>query len=141
MTRPLVVFGDSCSAAASALRDALALRSEDYADGATVATRVPTIRSPEDSQLPLVLVALDNAVPHPSMANSADLLRVTVWHRDRDQAHDLAQLCAGLLHVHSGPVIRSTRPGTGPVPGLDPDSEVDIATFTVTANIRPTTLT
>lgn len=141
MSRPLVVFGDAASAAASAIRDALATRPESYADGVTVGTRVPDSRSPEDPHLPYVLVAVDGDLPHPSLANSAVTLRVTVWHEDRDQAHDLAQLVRGLLHVHSGPVIRSTRPGTGPLHALDPDSEVNLSTFTVTANIRPTTLT
>ncbi|WP_251054067.1 hypothetical protein [Streptomyces sp. ISL-66] len=63
---------------------------------------------------------------------------MTVWHKDADQAHDLAMLCQGLLLVHSGPVIRGVRPGTGPIAALDPDSEVDLSTFTVLANVRPT---
>jgi hypothetical protein len=145
VSRPLVVFGDAAAAGATALRDALTGRSEPYAADATVGTRVPDLRSPEDPRLPFILIAEDDADPHPARINAAVLLRITVWHRDRDQAHDLAQLAAGLLNIHSGPVIRSTRSGsgygTGPHHAIDSDSEVDLSTFTLTANIRPIQLT
>jgi hypothetical protein len=136
----LVVFGDVQAAAVAVLRAALAARAEDYAAGATVGTLVPGNRSPETPHLPYVLVAKDADLPHPSMANARVTLRGTVWHEDADQAHDLAMLCQGLLLVHSGPVIRGVRPGTGPLPARDPDSGVDLSTFTVLANVRPTVL-
>lgn len=136
-----VLFPDAAAAAVGVLRAALAARAEPCAAGATVGTRVPDARSPEDPRLPLVLVGLDGATPVPSRLNAEVLLRVSVWHIDEDQAHDLAQLCAALLHTAGGPVIRSTRPGTGPVPGIDPDSRVALATLTITANIAPTPLT
>lgn len=140
MSAPLVVFGDAQAAAATALRDALAGRPEPYADGVTVGTRVPDGRTPEDPRLPYVMARLDGSLPHPSMANARATLRVTVWHTGPDEAHDLAQLCQGLLVVHNGPVIRSVRPATGPVPAVDPDSGVDLSTFTVSANVRPVQL-
>ena len=139
--KPLVVFPDVQSAAAGILRTALAVRSEEYAADATVGTRVPGDRSRETPHLPYVMVRLDASLPHGSMANARCTLRVTVWHADPDQAHDLAQLCQGLLLVHDGTVLRSIRPATGPLPATDPDSQVDLSTFTVTANSRPTVLT
>ncbi|WP_107050337.1 hypothetical protein [Streptomyces sp. NRRL S-1813] len=140
MSRPLVVFGDVQAAGAGVLRTALAGRPEPYAAGAAVGTRVPGDRSPETQHLPYVLVAKDSDIPHPSMANSRCTLRITVWHADPDQAHDLAMLCQGLMVVHSGPVIRGVRPGIGPLPAVDDKSGVDLSTCTVLANVRPTVL-
>lgn len=139
--KPLVVFGDVQAAGAEVLRTALAGRPEQFAADATVGTRVPTIRSPEDPLLPFVLVRKDGDLPHSSMANARCTLRCTVWHQDADQAHDLAMLCQGLWLVHSGPVIRGFRPATGPLSAGDPDSGVDLSTFTVIANVKPQPLT
>lgn len=139
--KPLVVFGDVQAAAASLLRTALAARPEPYADDVTVGTRIPDSRSPETPHLPYVLVRKDSDSPHSSMANARCTLRVTVWHEDADQAHDLAMLCQGLLLVHSGPVIRGVRSGTGPLAATDPDSGVDLSTLTVLANVKPIPLT
>ncbi|MGW7247698.1 hypothetical protein [Streptomyces decoyicus] len=138
--KPLVVFGDVQAAGAGVLRTALAGRPEPYAVGVEVGTRVPGDRSPEVPRLPYVLVAKDTDAPHPSMANARCTLRITVWHADPDQAHDLAMLCQGLMAVHSGPVIRGVRPGTGPLPAVDHESGVDLSTCTVLANVRPTVL-
>lgn len=139
--KPLVIFGDVQSSGAEVLRGALAGRPEPHAAGVTVGTRVPGDRSPETPRLPYVLVRKDADLPHPSMANSRCTLRVTVWHTDSDKAHDLAMLCQGLLLVHSGPVIRGVRPGTGPLPAVDKASEVDLSTFTVLANVKPQPIT
>jgi hypothetical protein len=135
--KTLTAFGDAQSAGADVLRAALAGRGEAFAASAAVGTKVPTDRSPELSRLPYVMVRKDSDAPHSSMANSRVTLRVTVWHKDVDQAHDLAMLCQGLLIVHSGPVIRGVRPGIGPLPAVDDPSGVDLSTFTVLANIRP----
>lgn len=138
--KPLVTFPDVQSAGAAVLRTALAGRPEPYAAGATVGTRVPADRSPELERLPYVMVRKDTDLPHSSMANARCTLRVTVWHEDADQAHDLAMLCQGLLIVHSGPIIRGVRPGSGPLPAVDDVSGIDLSTFTVVANVRPTVL-
>lgn len=135
--KPAVVFADAQAAGASVLRGALAARSEPFAAGVTVGTRVPATRAPETPQLPYVMVRKDTDAPHPSMANARVTLRVTVWHQNADDAHDLAMLCQALLTVHSGPVIRGVRPATGPLAAVDPDSGVDLASFTVLANVRP----
>ncbi|MET9158288.1 hypothetical protein ABZX56_11220 [Streptomyces parvulus] len=134
--KTLTVFDDAQSAGASVLRVALAGRSEPFTDGVTVGTRVPSSRVPEDL-FRYVMVRKDSDAPHPSMANARVTLRVTCWHEDVDQAHDLAMLCQGLLIVHSGLVIRGVRPGTGPLPAVDDVSGADMSTFTVLANIRP----
>lgn len=138
--KPLAIFPDVQSSAAAILRDALAGRAEPYAEDSAVGTRVPGDRSPETPHLPYAMVRLDTALPHASMANVRCTLRVTVWHVDADQAHDLAQLCLGLLIVHDGTLLRSIRPATGPLPATDPNSGIDLSTFTVTANARPTVL-
>jgi hypothetical protein len=135
--KTLTVFDDAQAAGATVLRDALAARVEAFVQGVSVGTRVPADRSPELERLPYVMVRKDSDSPHSSMANARVTLRVTVWHEDDDQAHDLAMLCQGLLIVHSGPVIRGVRPGTGPIPAVDDVSGYPLSTFTVLANIKP----
>ncbi|MBP5922181.1 MULTISPECIES: hypothetical protein [Streptomyces] len=135
--KTLTVFGDAQAAGATVLRDALASRVEEFAQDVTVGTKVPADRSPELDRLPYVMVRKDSDSPHSSMANSRVTLRVTVWHKDDDQAHDLAMLCQGLLIVHSGPVIRGVRPGTGPIAAVDDVSDNPLSTFTVLANVKP----
>ncbi|WP_405964848.1 hypothetical protein OG713_34935 [Streptomyces sp. NBC_00723] len=135
--KPLVAFGDVQSSGAEVLRAALAGRPEPHAADVQVGTRVPGDRSPEMPRLPYVLVRKDSDLPHPSMANSRCTLRVTVWHEDADQAHDLAMLCQALLLVHSGPVIRGVRPATGPLAAVDDKSDIDLSTFTVIVNVKP----
>lgn len=137
--KPLVVFADAQAAALDALRAALADRSEPYAEGVTAGTEIPTERSPETPHLPFVLVALDgDDVAYPVV--SWVTLRVTVWHADAGHAWDLAQLCMGLLAVHTGTTIRGVRVMTGPLPARDDATGVDLASFTVSAKIRSTVL-
>jgi hypothetical protein len=135
--KTLTVFDDAQAAGASVLRTALAARVEAFAQDVTVGTKVPADRSPELDRLPYVMVRKDGDLPHPSMANARVTLRVTIWHKDDDQAHDLAMLCQGLLLVHSGTVIRGVRPGTGPIAAVDDVSDNPLSTFTVLANVKP----
>lgn len=135
-----VVFADAQAAGASVLRTVLAGRSEPFTAGVTVGTLVPGTRAPETPHLPYVMVRKDTDTPHSSMANARVTLRITVWHRNPDDAHDLAMLCQALLTVHSGPVLRNVRPATGPLAAVDPDSDVDLASCTVIANVRPRVL-
>lgn len=134
--KTLTVFDDAQAAGAAVLRVALAGRSEAFAAGVMVGTKVPTSRNPEDV-FRYVMVRKDTDAPHSSMANARVTLRVTCWHQDDDQAHDLAMLCQGLLIVHSGDVIRGVRPGTGPLSAVDDVSGAPLSTFTVLANIKP----
>lgn len=136
-----VVFPDAQTAGVDVLRTALDGRAEPFVEGVTVGTLVPGDRSPETPKLPYVMVRKDSDLPHSSMANSRVTLRVTVWHDDADQAHDLAMLCQAFLIVHSGAVIRGVRPGTGPLAAVDDPSKVDLSTFTVLANIKPQLVT
>lgn len=135
--KPLVVFGDAQAAAIRVLKAGLSARPQPYSAGVTIGTRVPGDRSPEIPRLPFLLVALDGTprVEYPVNARAA--LRITVWHRSEADAHDLAQLAQGLLLTHTGPVLRSVRPGTGVAKTVDPDTGIDLATFTVAANVRP----
>jgi hypothetical protein len=135
--KPLVVFGDAQAAAIGVLKAGLVAHPQPYGAGVTFGTRVPGDRSPETPRLPFLLVALDGtpAVEYPVNARAA--LRITVWHRTEADAHDLAQLAHGLLLVHTGPVMRSVRPGTGVAKTVDPATGLDLATFTVAANVRP----
>jgi hypothetical protein len=135
--KTLTVFDDAQAAGGTVLRTALAGRPEAFVQDVTVGTKVPKDRAPELEPPPYVMVRKDGDSPHPSMANARVTLRVTVWHEDDDQAHDLAMLCQGLLIVHSGPVIRGVRPGTGPLPAVDDASGYPMSTFTVLANIKP----
>lgn len=135
--KPLVTFADAQAAGAEVLRVALTARPEPFAAGVTVGTRVPGDRTPETPHLPYVLVRKDSDMPHSSMANARVTFRVTVWHESADDAHDLAMLCQALLLVHSGHVIRGIRPATGPIAAVDPDSDIDLSTFTVLANVKP----
>jgi hypothetical protein len=134
--KPLTVFDDAQSAGAAGLRPPRAGRGAGFTAGVTVGTKVPTSRAPEEV-FRHVMVRKDTDVPHSSMANARVTLRVTCWHEDDDQAHDLAMLCQGLLLVHSGPVIRGVRPGTGPLSAVDDVSGAPLSTFTVLANVRP----
>ncbi|MFJ9113020.1 hypothetical protein [Streptomyces sp. NPDC102283] len=133
-------FGDAQAAGAAVLREALVARADTFAVGAKVGTIVPGDRAPEEPSLPYVLVRKDTDLPHSSMANARVTLRCTVWHTGADEAHDLAMLCQGLWLVHSGPVIRGVRPGTGPIPARDPSTGIELSTFTVLANIKPVLL-
>lgn len=131
---PLVLFGDAAAATVAALSAALTGRSEPYAAGTAVATRVPDGRRRDGA--PLVQVAIDsNAVQYP--VNARLTVRVTIWHRDPGRAHDLAQLCQALLAVHHGLVLRQLVPLTGPLDATDPASGADLSSFTMRADVRP----
>lgn len=130
-----VVFPDPMLAAVTYLRTALAARSETVADGALVGTRLPT-----DGQLPYVSVRLQGASLDYRIAETASL-RVTVWHTSEARALALAQLCRALLLAHPGDSdVRNYSPGTGPFPAADPDNGDALASFTVAARMRPTTI-
>ena len=139
MKPPLVAFGDALAAAVTVIRAGLAGRAEPYAAGARVVTRVPGDRTTE-ADLPLVLVADDGtfAVTYPADASAT--IRITVWHRSTGEAVDLAQLARGLLAVHTGPVLRSVIPRTGPDRATDDTTGIDLASCTVTVHVKPAAL-
>lgn len=128
MTGVVATFGDAVAETSTALRDRLAGRDEPYAAGVKVGAHVPA------DGWPFVQVAVDGTpnVVYPVVARST--VRVTVWHVDGDQAHDLAQLCQGLLL--SAPTDRAAFVElTGPLRAVDDKTGVDLASFTVRASL------
>lgn len=137
MVKPLVVYGDATATVIGILDDALTGRVEAYVTGYAIGSRVPRDRSTDVPHLPFVLVAHDGtpSLQHP--VNARATMRVTVWHESAEQAHDLAQLCHGLLLAYmGGDTIRSIRPSFGVLPALDSGSNTPLATFSVLANMR-----
>jgi len=132
----IVVFGDARSETVAALKSGLATATQPYAAGVTVGERIPSLRSADDPQLPYVLVAVDGTpgVKYPIVAYST--VRVVVWHTNPDRANDLAQLCQGVLCSSSGDRLAHCAPATGPIPAVDPDGDIDMSWFTVTASMR-----
>jgi hypothetical protein len=136
MTGPVAMFGDAQAEACIALRAALAGRAESYVEGVEVGGRVPWDRDVDAERLPFVVVRVDGtpSIVYPIVARST--VRVTVWHRTDDDAHDLASLCLGLLAASSSAVVASYLPLTGPFRAVDPVSGCDLASFTVRATVR-----
>ena len=132
---PLAVFPDAAGAAIDVLTAALTGRDESYVQGVQFGNERP----PVQHQTPFVQVAKDDdRITYPIL--SRVLLRVTVWHSRSDYAHDLAQLCQGLLLCHAGNDIASCSPGVGPIADRDPDTGDEFSTFTVNAVLRSTVL-
>lgn len=125
----LYVYADAQAEAASVLRTAFAGRSEAYAQGIEVGGRVPRGAQP---QTPYLLVAVDGSteVIYPIVQRST--VRVTVWHIDPDAALDLAQLAQAVLLAVSTDTL-TCHPLLGPQRAYDPDTETDLAWFTVRA--------
>lgn len=134
--KPLVAFGDALAAATDVIRAGLASRTEQYAAGARVVTKVPGDRTSE-ADLPLVLVADDGTFDVVYPADAAATIRITVWHRSTGEAVDLAQLARAVLAVHTGSVLRSVIPRTGPDRATDDATGIDLATCTATVHIKP----
>lgn len=128
-------FPDVLAGAISVLSDALSARSEPYVQGVSVRSKAPA----DSSDVPVVQLGKDSdRVTYPIISRST--LRVTVWHSTEGNAADLASLCQGLILSHSGEVIEATTSLTGPIPGVDPNSGLDFATFTVAAITHATVL-
>jgi len=136
VNKPLVLYGDAQASAADYLRVALAGRPEPYTDGVTVGTRIPASRDLDTPALPYVMVVQDGPGQVRGLALTVVTLRSTTWASNEDVAYDLAQMCHGLLLLHSGTVIRSTLPLLSVYPAVDPDTGEPIASFSITANLR-----
>lgn len=141
MTRPLVVFGDAAAELANLTRTLLADRTERYVHGVIVRTRIPEDRRPADLPPPLVVFRQDGPAGVQNSALARCTLRATVWHRYEDDAFDLAQLVRALIAHHSGTVIRSLLDPMAPSATTDPDTGEPLASFTMTANLRPRVIT
>lgn len=135
----VATFGSAQIEAINLLKAVLSDRAQTapYAADARVGYRVPTHATLRGDGLPYVLVADDGpaAVTYPIVSTTT--LRVTVWHKDADQAWDLANLCHGILLGASGDVLTHCAPSIGPRGGItDPDLGTDLATFQVRATVR-----
>lgn len=132
----LVTYPDVQAAGITLLSDALAGRTEPYAQNVTVRSY-----SPYDSgDVPVVQVTKDSdSTTYPIISRST--LRITVWHESAADAHDLGSLCQGLLLAHDGSTIEATQSLTGPIPGVDRDLGLDYSTFTVAATMHATVVT
>lgn len=135
MSTPRVIFPDVMLWATTFLRNALDARTEEVAQGATVGTVFP-----RDGEIPFVMVRQDGQ----TIAQRLDAwatVRVTVWHASEARALALAGLCNALITAHPGDAdVRFVSPVSGPFPASDPDNGDSLATFTVTARLRPTDL-
>lgn len=132
----LIRYPDAAAECARVLRIHLGARSEIYAQGSLVRTRVPSELSLSSPELPVVVCQVTAAV-EPSVVNQRTSLQVTAWHVTDDEAHDLAQLCLGLVRASPGPLLRAVRPLAGVITGRDPDNAVPIAWFTIRAQVAP----
>jgi hypothetical protein len=66
-------------------------------------------------------------------------IRVTAWTpKGRvSEGIDLAQLVKAYLLDNGSALVWRIRPGPGPLPGTDPDTNLEFCTFTLTAQTRP----
>lgn len=131
MISPVVVYPEPQTAAVDALRAGLVGRESTYTTGVKFIPQPP----PTASSTPLIRIAVDSNRPQDRVITRA-LLRVTVWHLGESLAHDLGQLCHGLMLAHSGDSIAACYEESGPIPGFDPEPEMHFSTFTVRAVLR-----
>jgi hypothetical protein len=135
--KPLTIYLDGQSELAVMLRDALAGRSEAFAAGARVNTRIPSGTEPYGAVVPLVVVRQDGNGRDLQRVRDSVPYRVLVWHEDEDSAYDLSQLCHALVLAHDGEVISGVLAELTPFVTRDPDTDEPMATFTVIAKLRP----
>lgn len=101
---PLVVFPDMEAWAVGYLASALAARSEPFAAGVRVSTKVPNPR------LPRMVVLRRDGGPRQTVVTEVVRLGIRVWAENDEVASDLTQLVRALL---------AASPGTGPVRKAD----------------------
>lgn len=131
-----VVFPDPMLATVTYLRPVLAARIEAVAEGVSVGT----LEAAPDGSLPYVSVRLEGSSMTLRVAETVTL-RVRVWHTSEARALALAQLCRALLLTFAGSSgVRGYSPLVGPVSVSDPDNGTPLASFTVAARLRPTSI-
>lgn len=137
MSKPLAVFVDPEKALVDYLTDQLAGRTEECADGASVGVTLPAGWGVDSD--PYVLVACDGVDSSDWPVVGRATVRVTVWHSTSSNAKALAGLTMALLLAHpGGDGVAGVRPGSGVYATADPDSQADLASFTVRALVRST---
>jgi len=130
VTKPLATPPDAERVIVDYLAAALVTQGQDV----TVGVDIPTTWTPGTK--PHVQVAWDGT---PDMAYPVVwrcTVRVTAWATKTSDAKALAGLCNALLCVHEGSTeVGSVRPLTGTLPARDPDTDAELASFTVQVNL------
>lgn len=91
---------------------------------------------------PHLLVALDGTETFPSRLLEKPLIRVTAFAGTTTEAKRLAREAEARLCAHTGGGgISKIKPATGIIPGRDPATGADMASFTVRMTVRSTPLT
>lgn len=114
MAQIAVIFPDAELWATGTIRDALAGRTETYAQNVYVSNAVPTTRRDR-----MVICRRDGG-PRLDVAREAARLGVRVWAMTEQDATDLARLVSALFGAAAdgNPVLKVTQP-SGPTPVAD----------------------
>lgn len=119
--------------------DLLAALVAPHAPEATVGVGVPPNWAP--SSPPHFEVAWDGTPTSMHPVAEVATVRIVVRARTTTDAKRLAQLARGLLLAHDGHgPIRQIRPGIGVLPARDPATQAELASFTVLATVRSTSI-
>ena len=139
MTDVPITFPDPRRAVRDILRDALAGRPESFASGVTVSTK-PVPGGTGTRPVPWIQVRSDGRF-RDSRLNGRATIRVLVWHADEGSGEDLAGLAEALLLAASSTDVRGFSPVAGPIPSFDEEEGLDLSFFTITARLRPRSIT
>lgn len=131
-------FPDAQPIVRDLLKARLAGRTEPSVLGVTVSTR-PV---PEGDAVPRPYVRVRSfGSSRDSRLNGQSTVRVSVWHRDEGLALDLALIAEALLLEAGSDKVRGFTSDAGPLPTEDPDTGEPLSFFTLTARLRPESLT
>lgn len=122
------------------LQPRLDARTENYVAGALARNQHPAGGTGSPDSLPYVLISSVNVGgewPH----TQEDDLRITAWHRNRDDAVDLARLTHAIIRNTAGCPLEQITEITGVVYTHDQPSGTDVAGFTIVAALTPGTFT
>lgn len=133
MSKPTAIYPDVERLVVDWLTEELA------ANGETVTVGVPVpstwTKTATTSPTPHVQVAVDGVDTSGHPIRAVHTVRVTVWASSTTTAKRLAWLCHAFLCTS---VDANVRPVSGPVPGRDPDTRAELATFLVSVAVRST---
>lgn len=122
------------------LRPILQARSEPYTTGVQLGNQQPEPNTLDPAGLPLLVIQASSAGgewPH----TQQDDVRFTAWHRDRDQALDLARLTHAIVRNTEGGPLEQIDEITAPTATRDLSSGTDLAGFTIVTALTPGTFT
>lgn len=136
MSRSGIIFDDPLPDARALLGALLGSTTEASAAGVTVGVR-PLPGDDASRPLPYVQIVADSPATRDARLNGSAVLRFACYGRDAGAGTALAALCEALLIGASGGRIRAFNPETGPLPAIDPDLDIPVTSFTLTARLRP----